>query len=487
MIEMPRFDAKSTYFRAENSSQQVSKEMLLERIADKSLFNSERDISIAKDILQRLCTRREEGRISEPRYLACLDSLDTLIPKRNEKNWRVIGGISISPVMESTIKSRLTSKEMDVAGKGGSWGSLHPDVKTEIASVANMIIEMTGTCTVKCSFCALSEKGPIERKISFSSLEKILKFYRNNQKIPSYQHKSDALYWGTDPFDAKWENEKGEELDYSDVAQMYWRIMKGKQRFLYSSTAMPIGEELRILNFADMFLDKKEKEEINSLNNFRISRTNVNEKRVDAIKCILESLHGTLVPSDIDLSNNRNNNESKAGKKWDEDFDSLSTWDVVGPNCRDGVIVGVDAVTAVVMEASSNERPRGESRFSIVQKSSDGSVEYTIPHHRESPNSGDRAETYYLDTDVTKIKIDKNKSVREVQTITDNPHRAFLRMVYAYSTYKGDENIENSDRDDFQKRYQSEIDLVNIYLNSGSSNKAMTRFMSHFRDIKLIK
>ena len=455
------------------------------RVRDEKLMPLEKDRQIALSLYDKLNQRFAKGEMTETQHAEALTALNTLIPTFNEKGWRKIADINISPAMETTIKSRLDSKEHDLTDPNESWGKLPLVVKQEIAKHSNMIIEMTGTCTVRCSFCAFADKGPIQDKISLNSLGELLRFFKDNQKISWSVSKTDSLYWGTDPFDAKWKG-TDTDYDYSDVANLYWNTMNPGSRSLYTSTAMPIGEELRIVNFADKMLEAKKNGKASKFTMLRLSRTNANTKRVDAVEKIISALHGTVSEKDLEFSTNRNENEAKSGKKWEGETGLITTWDILGPNCRDDVVVGVHRVDSVVMEASSNERPQGESRLPILDADSTDDVQtYTIPHHTEKPDNFEGSMySSYPNIVVTKIRIEGGKASTVEMEIKDNPHRAFLRMVGVLQGLfkKHTENkVPKEAKEEYKNRLSEELQLIQGYLDLGGNNTAMVDYIKYFK------
>lgn len=102
------------------------------------------------------------------------------------------------------------------------------------------------------------------------------------------KRKTDELFSATDPFDIKWMTDSGKEKDYNDIASSYWNLMGEGKGFLYTSTAVPVEEELSILKFSDDFIKRRESGAISSDNLFRISQTKANSQRVQNLKNILE-------------------------------------------------------------------------------------------------------------------------------------------------------------------------------------------------------
>ncbi|MCX7928412.1 MAG: hypothetical protein N2558_01865 [Patescibacteria group bacterium] len=487
---MENFKLRLEFVRSETSleSRGLTCEGLRLKIEQQDIFHSLKDREIALYFLGQIKERFRNGLIDERGYNEALAALDTLVPVKDEKGRRRIANIIITSQMEQTIQSRIDSKEVDVTAPEGSWGKLPEEVKRQIARNCSLIIEMTTNCTVRCPFCAFANKGPIQEKMSFESILSVLSYFRDNQPIVPDLYEAEALYWGTDPFDAKWIVE-GKELDYSDLALEYWRMMRERQSFLYTSTAIPLGEEFRVLRFADVFIRKKRESQINQFNHFRISRTNANTTRVEAIIKVLEALHGKVALEDenlLEITANRDKNVALRGKAWDKEIQRLSTWDIVGPNCRDGVVIGAKSVDGIIMEAASNEIPQGETRFPIIQEA-EGVTTYSIPRHQESPDfRTSTPEEIYPDPVIVKVVFtNEGMQIQEVK-VSDNPHRAFLRMVGLFRSCaikRGGEirHITEGDKAEFSRLLQREARLVRSYLDSGAKNKAMEMFMDFFK------
>lgn len=377
--------------------------------------------------------------------------------------------------------------------ENGSWGSLPEVVQNEVLKRSSMIVKMTGKCTVKCSFCVLADKG--EDKVSFDSLRQLMTTFRDGQKPTLGVTRSDTLYWGTDPFDAHWDKTSAgdtQDLDYLDVAEMYWDLMKGKRRTLYSSTAMPIGEEIRVLNFADTLMRRKNQGSINENDLLRISLTDANSKRVDAVKTVLQMLHGSFEfdKKGIQISDNRDELPLLSGKEWDKSEISFSYEDVIGVNCKDDVVISVNGAFGMIMEASSNERPIGETRF-VLGRKTDNAMVYVIPHHQHSPVLfNTRPKDIYPDVKVSIVEVgDDGQTNTVVESISDNPHRTFLRIIGIVTKHCAGnspdqwklKNLKKKQKRQLRREVGKEsVQLVRDYLASGVRNVAMEGFMREF-------
>jgi hypothetical protein len=257
---------------------------------------------------------------------------------------------------------------------------------------------------------------------------------------------------------------------------------------LYTSTAVPIGEEFRVINYADKLLQSKKNGEANMYTNLRISLTNANSKRVEAIKAVIGAMHNKPFSDwDVSITDNKNDHEARTGKKWEQDWNDLDDWDIIGPNCRDDVVVGVRSVDCVIMEGSSNERPKGESRFPVLDDSGGEAQIYTIPHHtQKSDNFVRDMFDLYPNTKITEIRLENGVSTPIIseREIVGNPHRAFLRMVGVASALiekYGADKIPAKMKKEYKKKLSQDIQLVQGYIDSGANNKAMETFLDYFK------
>ena len=476
-------------FQHRGEISQFRSELLL-RIENSENFHSPVDQDIARDVLARLDGRLESGAIVLQEYERAVVGLEFLVPRLRVDGKRRIGDKLISPPMEKTIASRLDAEEVDLFTEDAYWGGLPDVVKKTVVEKSSLIMEMTSGCTVKCSFCSLAKKGAIKKKISFDSVLKLLEFFRDGQDVPGDTVKSDGLYWGTDPFDAKWLVD-GSEYDYSDLAEAYWKLMEGEDRFLYSSTAIPLGEELRILKFADKLIEKKRSGEISEFNRLRISCTNVNEQRALAIMGVLSALYGDYsFDTNPILSDNRHENVAMTGGDWDNP-NEISNWDVLGVNCRDGVVISPDSVDALIMEAGSNERPVGESRFPILVDENDEESIYFVPHHAQNPPKDELA-GIYPDTKYTRVRVKRDKKwymrgVSKKEYTLENIHRTFLRVVgmfdYFCTQFDHPEGWSSEVVGKFMFCTKADLRAVQAYVEGDeSNNRAMASYLHFFEE-----
>jgi hypothetical protein len=391
-------------------------------------FTSERDKHIALHISETLDCNLVEGRLEPAGHAAANASLRALIPIFSPTGKRQIDGKTLPQAAEALIASRLTCPEVDITAPSGSWGRLPEVIKQQLTlHGTDMKLELAANCTVGCNFCALANKGPISAKASFDSSLAVMYDFIRRQDV--YNHRPqggyDSAYWGTDPFDLKWASTGvTPERDYTDLHAAYSMLGAPRYRYLYTSTSVPLGEELRILNFGHKELYRQ------NLNHtpLRISRTHVNTSRVDHIATVLEAIR----PNNRLKINDVREHIAIRGAKWAVD-QQVSLWDITGPNCRDGAIIGVHTVDSVIMQGASPERKSGELRQSIEQPYNGGCT-YTIPHHQVKPTLNGKTpfNVIYPDTEITTVTVDNNgtETMRE-ERMAGDPHRALLRVAGA--------------------------------------------------------
>lgn len=459
------------------------------RIREETAFHSEVDRGIATSLLDRIEERFNRGRIRPDVFTRALGALDALIPRINQNGRRQIDDISISPALENIIRSRLNSREFDVMASDGAWGSIPDIVKKTILHHNRLTMEITNRCTVACPFCASANKGPIEEKMSFDSVIGLLAYFQENQTTP-FENNSFALYYGTDVFDAKWKTKDG-EVDIADLALKFWGMNQFINWGIHVSTAVPVGEELRVLRFADLFLTQKLKGRIDLTNSFRISTTDKNESRVNNIKIILEALH--ILPaqsSTIEISDNRSEKPLLQGKAWDHPDREIQETDILNINYVDDIVINPRRVDGVIMYAASNEKPTGDERFPIAIQ--DGSIKrYMIPHHYRRPHMFDiTVKNLYPDPTVTCITIQGN-TIGVEEKVLINPHRAFLRIIgfYYYFCKKrgiGIGKMTEKSISSFRSLIASDANIVKEYLTTGADNIAMKTYLDMFIKAGLI-
>jgi hypothetical protein len=469
------------------------------RMGAPEIFHSPLDRTIAIGFLDRLEERQREGLMAPDEYARAITALDDLVPRRNARGLRQIADKTVTPRMEELIASRINSREVDVASPEGSWGSLPEAVKREIARCSNPMIEMLPNCTVGCAFCGGSNKGAIEGKMSRSSILEIIKYFRDNQPCQDEEQREDLLYWNMDPFDAKWlapesavgggsvgsPGSTGSEADYNDLAENYRNLMTGYNRNLYTSTAVPLGEELRVLRFADGVIERGMEGE------FRMSLNDANARRVGDIKTILDAIYDRPVPASVmKISINRSKSYTRQGKAWltHIDVDNLSPMDVIGPGGVEGPVIGLNSVDGVLMVGASNERPVGEERFPVA-KMTGGLMTYTIPKYFfQDPQMlvYTKIKEIYPDPQVVEITYDDVGGVTiQERTVTGNPHRALLRMAgvfrhFAVKMGGETDKISAEDKYIFKMFLAKDIELIRAHLASNPDNVAMRIFMERW-------
>ncbi len=449
---------------------------LRELIDQSGRFNSGLDRKIAHSLAEELYKRASASYLTTDKYEAAAKSLAALIPVDNGKGKRQINGKTIPPAVERLIASRLSGREVDIAGPAGAWGRLPEIVKQYLTYYgSNMACELTTNCTVGCPFCGLSDKGPIAAKASFDSAVDVMRDFTGRQEVHYTQVRVDTLYWGSDPFDLKWAaTETTPERDYTDLAQAHARLPSGRSRALYTSTAVPLTEELRILRYARHFMGLLE----GHRSELRFSRTNANTQRVDHLLHVIEALY----PRAKDITvNDVQDHVAIRGKKWEKTAEGDAVaWDVTGPNCRDGVVIGVNGADAIIMQGASPDRQSGEAREpvgSIV----DGKRIYTIPTFFFVPDIGGKGSVggIYPDVEVNTIEIDAagNETVI-TRTIADDPHRWLLRVAgaiqhYYRKTLVGEAMTEAERLREFKLYIGPTAERLRQHVNSGAGNWVM--------------
>lgn len=477
---------------------------LLARLKDEKLVPHEKDRQYIVELLQRIERTAAIEQNRDPDMVRAIQALDLLVPRR-ENGLRKIADRRINPKLESIITSRIDSKEKDVTSPEGSWGSLPESVRTRIIELNELIVEVTNRCTVQCHFCAFADKGAISEKMSFNSL---LQIFREWSTVPSKQpNNATTLYWGTDPFDARWatrEDTDQTDLDYLDIAEEYWKILGSKQPLL-TSTAVPIGEELRILAFADTFLRKTYRNESGYLGSFRMSKTEVNAARVDAINAVLNYFYHVSELKDQNVyavTSSRDDNVARAGEKaWSEAAPTeISTWDIFGPNCMDNFILRTTEPFYTQMVASSSEMPKGELQLPLREEV-DGAVQYIVPVSYSKPRLAPDVplETIYPDLTVSIFTEQEGGELSERQeTFKENPHRAFLRLmsvieIVAKRTFKSSQEMMDGKRALTAKETAkinllvnpADIETMRTYLDAGSENEVFNSYFAVFDQIQL--
>lgn len=467
---------------------------------ENACFHSEVDRKIATDFLIRIHERLVRGVINQETYSKAIDGLNFLIPKQNERGLRVIGDIILTPGRERLIRSRIEAKEVDITAPTGSWGSLPEVVKREIAGVSNFFIEMTDGCTNGCSFCFIAKKRPIREKMSFSGLERLLTFIKEYGKLPGHFRTLDHHYWGSDPFDAKWVV-GGQEYDYLDFAKRYWSIIGIRKSALFVSTAIPIGEEFRVLRFADFLVNMYRQKLLTDYNCLRISLTNANKLRVEAIVRILEASidnfsanpsTGSDISQIIEISENRDTNPRRMGSMWRSDLQKVNLNNII-PLCSDTMTIHCHSITGNIMQAASNERPDGFLYVPIMKTEYSGKRKiYTIVHSRDRVPSEKHfdlinyVDQTYPNPQITTIVEEGLNISKDVRTISDDPHRALLRLLDAYLCEFAGVWFPGEKRS-FRKKLHNEFEVIEKHVATGAINKSIDYFMYFFNNNKRIE
>lgn len=457
------------------------------RLADRSLFHSEKDISIAQDIFGRVREQLKSQEISVRQYEQVLQSLELLLPSRDENGFRSIADITLNPEMERLIESRIESAEINIYGKEHIWGSLPRSVRRAIFSKAIIDIEITDKCTVACPFCGVSKKGHINQKLSFSS---IVNFLREKKATPAEEvpfFYGESFFSGSDPFDAKWQKSRAKENDYSDLAIEFWKIFS-REKALFTSTAVPIGEEWRILNFALTMIPRYLSGELHPETALRFSLTEKNQLRVEAILKIIETLYRQPKENlGIVVNNLLQRGTVPTGESWKNNNPIKSLVDIVGISCMDNLIVSPRGVDLSLMMPHSNEFPSGELRHSFCSTTKDGKS-YYIPQAKWYGGYNWDTILGGTLTEFPKFTVIRERNGRlKKQEFQDkeNPQRAFFRIValllilssqHKYNPGK----ISSSELTAAKVYLKKEIALVEDYLATGAENISMQQIMRDF-------
>ncbi len=452
-------------------------------------FHSEVDRKIAAGFADALYGTYHNGLSTYQTYDTAMGSLWSLIPITEGDGKRYIAGKALSNVTEKWIASRLESPEVDLVGPEGAWGRLPSAVKEKILETTpDLCMEMTGNCTVACKFCSFADKGEISSKASFESIEALIQEFVGHQ--PSNSVVADFLYHGTDPFDAKWKTPSGGELDYLSIARSHAKIT-ARRRALGTSTAVPIGEEFRVLYFANQFLTDPDFTHGGSL---RLSRSNANADRVDHIVNVTNGITPTkgierFVISDVA------NNVALRGSAWKRKLGrKINHWDIMGPNCFDGVVLGPRDARVNIMQGASPEQPNGEIRFPLDDDLGDGTHLYVVPVLYNIPDYKHAVYNpaeIYPDTKVLVYTFDNGvqREAAKYGTVERYPHRALLRLMgamtlYDYGTRKNGLSREAAQAD-FERNFSRDLEIVQAHLVS-SQNPSMSRALEILTELGYI-
>lgn len=442
------------------------------RYMERGAFHSEQDRVIAGELAGSLVENVRRGIIDSQTYQSALLSLCRLVPFRGEDGRRYIDSRPLTAGAERLIASRLQSPEVDVAGLGGAWGRLPEAVKKELTRWGPPLdMELTLNCTVACSFCSFANKGMITGKASYNSVKEIIRYYATKQVSDGVNTFTDSLFWGTDPFDAKWETEyPGIELGYHDLARDHENMCNSRGRRLFTSTAIPLGEELRVLSFAQYALGSPDDIPHHLL---RLSQTQANASRFGHVMAVLEGLQpyglNRLMVSDV------REDTALRGSAWKRPTRPVRLRDITGPNSKDGVVIQVNGITGLVMQGASPERPDGELRFPVEAEPVDGLRQYRIPIYNLRPAfEGDEQYPHciYPDAGISTLILGEDGSVykRYVEQNKHDPHRALLRALgalecYTFAIRRGEMSVAEA-HDAFQEHFMDSVETVWGYLRS---------------------
>jgi hypothetical protein len=438
-------------------------------------FHSETDRNIAVGVYGAIEENAAAALITPEVRLKALTSLRALVPVVGEDGRRRIDGRPLSAATERWIASRLDSPEVDMISPDGPWGRLPRPVREEItAPGAELRMELTTNCTVACTFCSFAEKGQIAAKASLASAVAIMSEFTANQVPADAPTQVDSLYWGTDPFDIKWGN-GGEERDYRDLAKAYEALTEGNNRTLGTSTAVPIGEEFRILDFARLTHERQ-------WLRMRLSQTEANAGRVGHIMTVLAAaMPGSEVDVHVMRFQRRQGPALRGQNAWNRvDPQDIRPWDIIGPNCADGVVVSVNGSYGVIMQGASIERPYGEIREPVdAGLDEHGNKRYVVPRQNVRVDAED-GQDVYPDIPVTTFTVNSSGEVieRHTEVRTHDPHRAMLRLMGAWTYLRSSGTVRNADaRTLFEQRFGESVDTVRRYLGAGNTNPSMIKVL----------
>lgn len=452
---------------------------MLTHVEDGS-FHSEVDRQIAKAFADSIHGAFVDGVTTFQTYDTAMGSLGALVPVTGVDGRRRIAGKPLSRMTEKWITSRLESREVDMLGSEGAWGKLPQAVReTVLTTNPQLQIEITANCTAACTFCCFADKGEITSKASFASVEAIIQEFTAHQ--PPDTIPADHLYYGTDPFDAKWKLPDGNELDYLSIARSYANIT-GRGRVLGTSTAVPIGEEFRVMFFINQLLTTPDFEHGGSI---RLSRSTKNADRIDHIVNALNGV-GPITSSERFIISDLTGvgNIALRGSAWNRTPDrKISHWDIMGPNGFDGVVLSPGGAKVVVMQGASPEQPNGEIRFPLDDDLGDGKHLYVVPVRYDRPDYEHgtyKSNEIYPDTGVWVYKFEngiENESPK-YGTVERYPHRALLRLMAAATLYDyGSRNngySQEAAQADFKRNFAQDLEIVRTYLSS-HENQSMDR------------
>jgi len=438
-------------------------------------FHSEADRNIAVGLYEAIEENAADALIAPEIRLEALTSLRALVPVVGEDGRRRIDGRPLSIATERWIASRLGSPEVDMTSPDGPWGRLPQPVREEItAPGAELRMELTTHCTVACTFCSFADKGQIAAKASFESAVAIMKEFTANRVPAHAATQVDSLYWGTDPFDIKWGN-GSEERDYRDLAKVYEALTEGNNRKLGTSTAVPIGEEFRILAFAQLTHERRWLK-------MRLSQTEANAGRIGhMMKILAAAVPGSEADVHPVTFQRRQGPALRGQNAWNRvKPEDIRPWDIIGPNCADGVVVSVNGAYGVIMQGASIERPHGEIREPVeAGLDEQGNRRCVVPSQNVRVDADD-GQDVYPDIPVTSFTLNPSGEVieRRTEVRANDPHRAMLRLMGAWTYLRSSGAVRNADAVTlFRQRFGESVDVVRRYLSNGNANPSMIKVL----------
>lgn len=337
-----------------------------------------------------------------------LEAVGKLVP-REEEGRIFIGTRELNKGVLNLIFSRRSAKEEE-----SPFLKLPEVVRNKIVNKSQVWMEIGDHCTVACYFCGVANKGTIKTKLSFDDA------YQTGLKILGAS-KTLHTYFATDPFDARWRKDNL-DLDLSDLVSLWIKdVGENKNARVGVVSAVPIGEELRVLRFATMYGYDNPKVA------FELSQTSRNTERVDAINLILKKLNKKRPYP-------RNRSDEKVYRTG-KDFllaEDIKPQEMLGPTCGDYVVVSPNSVDAIYSVATDMEYPNGIIRLPIATEK-DGKMVYSFPKFHGSPGIPFNTDLlkYVESPDVILMvqKINDEWKVSTEHPLEKNPHRAFLRLL----------------------------------------------------------
>lgn len=410
--------------------------------------------------------------LTEEKKVEALDYLWHLIPVKKPDGNTYIANRLVNDKQMKLIMSRRMAKEVDVVSENGVWGRLPKEVKETIIKNSNIAIQLTdNNCTVGCSFCGVSHYGPIEEKMSLMDSVALIREILY-EKINNGMTNNLCLYGNNDSLDARW-NHDGHELDIGDVIYNVGldvsMISKKEIPNLLISTAIPLGEEIRLLGLIiaaqkgmfyptgiRMSIRQENLHVFLTLNNVLkgiFPRINLG-LRVEGLY-VNDCFDGNIFPSRI--------------RDWKtvDNENSHTTEKIKNISCEDMVIISPKKVESVCIQGASWERPSGMIRQSLENENGI----YQIPKALY-PRQTSKVDVVgrYIKNMV--IKYDKNnKLVSQEEIEVRDPHRAMWKIII---------DKKNGRRIDLE-----DIKLVEEHLTGlkekGLDNKTMRWVLENYR------